>query len=88
MLYAVVHVCVMNNILMIIITLHSIKKSSNNIFPMYLNKSTDNSSPTTPDSASTLGLVIPIGYFILGYYNIGLYFNRVFVSFFARILRF
>ena len=46
MLYAVVHVCVMNNILMIIITLHSIEKSSNNISPIYLNKSTDNSSST------------------------------------------
>ena len=51
MVYAVVHVCVMNNILMIIITLHSIEKSSNNISPIYLNKSTDNSS----------SLVIPIG---------------------------
>ena len=46
MLYAVVHVCVMNNILMIIITLHSIEQSSNNISPIYLNKSTDNSSST------------------------------------------
>ena len=46
MLNAFVHVCVMNNILMIIITLHSIEKSSNNISPIYLNKSTDNSSST------------------------------------------
>ena len=54
MLYAVVHVCVMNNILMIIITLHSIEKSSNNISPIYLNKSTDNSR--LPNSTNRLNL--------------------------------
>ena len=46
MLNAFVHGCVMNNILMIIITIHSIEKSSNNISPIYLNKSTDNSAST------------------------------------------
>ena len=65
--------------LMIIITLHRIEKSSNNISPIYLNKSTDNSSstrhPNRDVSYSMLLLLVVFGviifffYFIIGQSN-------------------
>ena len=54
MLNAFVHVCVMNNILMIIIRIHSIEKSSNNISPIYLNKSTDICTSTRHPNRNTI----------------------------------
>ena len=67
MLYAVVHVCVMNNILMIIITIHSIEKSSNNISPIYLNKSTDNSSSLSSSQYRSTGYTQSIDIIYISY---------------------